>query len=1539
MFELLKNCPQRAVALRRVWPYCRTLAVTSALCAAVASTPSLAAVPTDGGEWAIGAGETESLDTAATISRLAVDGSLTLDAGAALTATGKVVNCISTGDGIVADMTIASGASLTSQGSLTGANPANTQGFSIGTYGGTGTVTVASGGTLTVTGGRLFLARNNLAADATSFDRTKLSHGILNIFGTVSAPTVECSAWFPTRDTSITYDLDTLPVASVINLEEGGVLETGIIYNDDLARDIINFKGGTLRLTREANPLISASVSTIWNIEEGKNLIFDSQSYHANLNPALHQPDSFKITGAGGLVKKGTGYLRICMSHPEMNTFTGPIVVEAGYLSIGRPLAEGQMVLVKSGAVFYPVAPSDLPKITYEDPDDAPENGSVYVVNLPIYGGLDLLGMSPTYATDKIATTTWGWGGEVHGAITHSADISLEHPFGLVGQGRTLTLDGTGLDDLPLTVSGTGTFAFSGNHTNTTDSAITFTGTATYQQSGYYNVQGENGAMPVTTISGGGTFKTTGDLRAGYDGRDGAIVVSNGANVTVGGNLRLGSNASTRYSVKGRMEINNATVTVTGAVNMGANGLTDGSDLETLMNELVLGPGATLNMGSRFQHNDDPRSRITFAGGLVKAESTQADFFYCGQNGILEIEAKDGNDIRLNIGGYNIGATSKNTHFFGTGGLAITGTGSASTFTLGKAGLTDFSVAYSGATKLTNCTLCLNVPLPAGSTVTGTGSTLFLNNVTTTNNVVGDVTVKGSGALVVGADGADCAFSNKIEGVTLVKEGAGTLTLDRPFDGNLVVKGGTAVVRGAAYKSYRFKVEAMRSASPDCMQFSELVFYRGSEDVTRPYAGIGFSTKMDTVTRTYSATESPSNVVDGTVSTKWCDSRGGTAASAIDREQLWVRIDYAAPKLITGYAWYTANDRDGRDPSAWRLQGSNDGGATWTDIDVRSGFTATTTRKALAFQCTLPGPSGVLGSTSHVVVQPGATLRLSGGAVPASAIKNNGGTVELADGATLTSDGGVLDGDVSGAGSLGVYGGNVTLAGEQTYTGDTHVFGGTLNVGAATNPLPRTFDGKYFRLTFKRSNGGNSANKSPYTATGNGIQASEFQLYSTEGVNQCQGLTEATAGTPAQSLAASKFACDRVHSTGSSETYAKLFDGDTGTKLYTADPGVDGTPANWHVVVMRLADSAAPVAAYNFYTANDYVRRSPSDWTLEGSRDGVTWELLDERRWAPHTTFTGASGYSAAAIQKKPFNNGVNYQFETDVPQTFSGKFLRFTFKKTAGNTSFQLSELMVFDAFGNNVAKGLAEAANNTAAANLAPGSFTCPENYYNSAKSEGPKYLFDDNVHTKICNGTVNGTAANYRYITIRLSDYVTSVSGYMFVTANDSLNRSPSDWMVEGSVDGNTWTTLDERSGIAQPYCLYTAMNAGHPFTFTAAARESAALPAGSVVTVDAGATLNLNDADATIGALRVDCAAGAGTINSFRPAAGGTLELVNVPAGTSIKGYVLPITITDVQDAANLRRWRVTVNGRPCGYKPVYRDGGITFLSGGIVVIVR
>ena len=47
--------------------------------------------------------------------------------------------------------------------------------------------------------------------------------------------------------------------------------------------------------------------------------------------------------------------------------------------------------------------------------------------------------------------------------------------------------------------------------------------------------------------------------------------------------------------------------------------------------------------------------------------------------------------------------------------------------------------------------------------------------------------------------------------------------------------------------------------------------------------------------------------------------------------------------------WSTANDYNERDPSSWRLQGSNDG-KTWTDIHVVCGYFATGVRNARAYE-------------------------------------------------------------------------------------------------------------------------------------------------------------------------------------------------------------------------------------------------------------------------------------------------------------------------------------------------------------------------------------------------------------------------------------------------------------------------------------------------------------------------------------------------------------------------------------------------------------
>lgn len=69
---------------------------------------------------------------------------------------------------------------------------------------------------------------------------------------------------------------------------------------------------------------------------------------------------------------------------------------------------------------------------------------------------------------------------------------------------------------------------------------------------------------------------------------------------------------------------------------------------------------------------------------------------------------------------------------------------------------------------------------------------------------------------------------------------------------------------------------------------------------------------------------------------------------------------------------------------------------------------------------------------------------------------------------------------------------------------------------------------------------------------------------------------------------------------------------------------------------MRLADTAATVARYNFATANDsgsYTGRNPKVWRLEASVDGENWMVVDEKATdqGPHantTWYNGGTPYS-----------------------------------------------------------------------------------------------------------------------------------------------------------------------------------------------------------------------------------------------------------------------------------------------------------------------
>mgnify|MGYP000860140101 CR=1 FL=1 len=73
-----------------------------------------------------------------------------------------------------------------------------------------------------------------------------------------------------------------------------------------------------------------------------------------------------------------------------------------------------------------------------------------------------------------------------------------------------------------------------------------------------------------------------------------------------------------------------------------------------------------------------------------------------------------------------------------------------------------------------------------------------------------------------------------------------------------------------------------------------------------------------------------------------------------------------------------------------------------------------------------------------------------------------------------------------------------------------------------------------------------------------------------------------------------------------------------------------------------------------------------------------------------------------------------------------------------------------------------------------------------------EGSKKMIDGDITTKLFVGGVNG---NMKWTFT--FDAPQIVNGYSMTSGNDAPDRDPKRWIVEGSIDGDTWVKIDERS----------------------------------------------------------------------------------------------------------------------------------------------
>ena len=173
-----------------------------------------------------------------------------------------------------------------------------------------------------------------------------------------------------------------------------------------------------------------------------------------------------------------------------------------------------------------------------------------------------------------------------------------------------------------------------------------------------------------------------------------------------------------------------------------------------------------------------------------------------------------------------------------------------------------------------------------------------------------------------------------------------------------------------------------------------------------------------------------------------------------------------------------------------------------------------------------------------------------------------------------------------------------------------------------------------------------------------------------------------------------------------------------------------------------------------------------------------------------------------------------------------------------------------------------------------------------------------------------------------------------------------REARSWIVEGSVDGVNWETLDEqdRDGDSKTptvgskwYSNSSAVTTANPpgFAFDITETELfTKMDEVAYVGVSGGGTVRAA-APITASALKVDAVAG-GTVDGFAFPDSGTLEVVNAGARTSDE---LPVTFLNVTGLENVEGWTVTGDGVSSRTKIRLRSGRLWLMPPGTVLILR
>ncbi|MFC4274365.1 autotransporter-associated beta strand repeat-containing protein [Achromobacter aloeverae] len=610
--------------------------------------------------------------------------------------------------------------------------------------GGTGSLTKAGAGTLTLSGANTYSGGTNINAGTLALG----SAGALGTTGTISfgggtlqyssSNTTDYSSRFSTAagqqyhvDTNgqdVTFAALLDPAADSLTKDGNGTLTLSNGLSPGFIGNIF-INGGTLK--------VNALYGYAGNITDNGALVINNAADDIYLGG---------IAGTGSVTKTGAGTLTLLGS----SVYTGDTNLDAGTLALGGHLALAgtRSINFNGGTLQYSSAGSQ-------------DYSSQFGRSAGQQYRIDTNGQNVVFATGLASSggslTKLGAGAlTLTGANTYDGDTTISAGTLRLGDGVSNgSVTGDIVDNAALVFNNVGAQTYNG--------AISGTGTVTKQGAGTLRLSGAN-------TYNGGTSLAAGTLSLGAPGALGTLgTISFG-----GGTLQYSAANATDYSSRFssaagqqyRIDTNGEDVTFASGLDSPGGSLTKlGEGTLTLFGTNTYDGGTNINGGTLALAAAtalDPLAQISFGGGALRYSANNT------QDYSAHFSTAANQQYRIDTNGQSVTFAS---------GLASAG-GSLTKLGAGMLTLTGANT-YDGGTTIS-------------------AGTLRLGDGTSNGSVTGDIV---DNAVLVFDNGSAQTYGGAISGTgSLTKQGAGTLTLTgaNSYEGGTLVLGGELVATAAS---------------------------------------------------------------------------------------------------------------------------------------------------------------------------------------------------------------------------------------------------------------------------------------------------------------------------------------------------------------------------------------------------------------------------------------------------------------------------------------------------------------------------------------------------------------------------------------------------------------------------------------------------------------------------------------------------------------------------------------------------------------------